>query len=107
MVKFTYVELDKIVVEEGVRKTPGEEKSLEELADSIAKHGMLQPILVEPTEQEDTYRLLIGERRLRAAKMAGLATVPAHVLDESLKPDEGLETRLVENLHREGLDPKH
>lgn len=67
MVKFAYVELDKVLVEEGVRKTPGDEKSLEELAGSIARHGMLQPILVEPTEEEDRYRLLIGERRLRAA----------------------------------------
>ena len=105
MVKLEYLEPDKILVEEGVRKTPGEEKGLEELADSIAKHGMLQPILVEPTEEEGTYKLLIGERRLRAAKMAGLETVPVHVLDEALKPDEALEARLIENLHREGLDP--
>ena len=104
MVKFSYLELDKIVVEEGLRKTPGEAKSLEDLADSIAKHGVLQPIIVEPAE-EGRYTLLIGERRLRAARMAGLDTVPAQILEEPLKPDEALETRLVENLHREAMDP--
>jgi len=87
------------------RYTFEEEKSLEELAASIARHGMLQPILVEPTEEEGRYRLLVGERRLRADKMAGLETVPVHVLEEPLKPDEALEAKLVENLHREGLDP--
>jgi len=104
MVKLEYLELDKIVVEGGLRKTPMEEKSLEELAASIARHGVLQPILVEPAG-EGRYRLLIGERRLKAAEKAGLTKVPAHILDESLKPEESLEVRLVENLHREGLDP--
>ena len=104
MVKFSYLELDRIVVEEGLRKTPLDQKSLEELADSIAKHGVLQPILVEPAEEEG-YRLLIGERRLKAARMAGLSTVPAQILEEPLKPEEALETRLVENLHREAMDP--
>ena len=101
----TEIELEKIVVEEGLRKTPLEEETLRELADSIAKHGVLQPILVESAEEEGTYKLLIGERRLRAARMAGLPTVPAQILEEPLKPDETLEKRLVENLHREGLDP--
>jgi len=60
--------------------------------------------LVEPAE-EGKYRLLIGERRLKAAVKAGLSQVPAIVLDEPLKPDEALEARLVENLQREELDP--
>jgi len=104
VVKLEYLDLESILVEEGVRKTPGDEKSLEELASSIARHGVLQPVLVEPTE-EGKYRLLIGERRLKAAVKAGLSTVPAVVLDEPLRPDEALEARLVENLQREGLDP--
>jgi len=104
MVKLEYLELDKIVVEEGLRKTPGDEKSLEELADSIRRHGVLQPIMVEPIG-EGKYRLLIGERRFRASRMAGLTTIPAQVLDEPLKPDEALESKLIENLHREDLDP--
>jgi len=104
VVRFEYLDLDSILVGEGVRKTPGDEKSLEELASSIARHGVLQPVLVEPAE-EGKYRLLIGERRLRAAVKAGLSQVPAVVLDEPLRADEALEARLVENLQREGLDP--
>jgi len=104
VVRFEYLDLDSILVGEGVRKTPGDEKSLEELASSIARHGVLQPVLVEPTE-EGRYKLLIGERRLKAAAKAGLSQVPAVVLDEPLRPDEALEARLVENLQREGLDP--
>jgi len=105
VVRFEYLELGSILVEEGVRKTPSDEKSLEELASSIARHGILQPVLVEPAEEEGRYRLLIGERRLKAAVKAGLSHVPAVVLDKPLRPDEALEARLVENLQREGLDP--
>jgi len=104
VVRFEYLDLDSILVGEGVRKTPGDEKSLEELASSIARHGVLQPVLVEPAE-EGRYRLLIGERRLKAAVKAGLSQVPAVVLDEPLRADEALEARLVENLQREELDP--
>jgi len=104
MVRLEYLDLDRIVVEEGLRKTPGEERSLEELAASIRRHGVLQPVLVEPIG-EGRYRLLIGERRFRAARMAGLKTIPAQVLDEPLKPEEALESKLIENLHREDLDP--
>jgi len=99
VVRFEYLDLGSILVGEGVRKTPGDEKSLEELASSIARHGVLQPVLVEPAE-EGRYRLLIGERRLKAAEKAGLSTVPAVVLDEPLRLDEALEARLVENLQR-------
>jgi len=105
LVRFEYLDLDSILVGEGVRKTPGDEKSLEELASSIARHGVLQPVLVEPAEEEGKYKLLIGERRFRAAVKVGLKSVPAIVLDEPLRADEALEARLVENLQREGLDP--
>lgn len=104
MPKLVDVELEKIVVAEGVRKS-FKEKPFAELVASIAKHGVLQPILVEPTGEGGKYRLLIGERRLRAAEKAGLKAVPAIILEEPLKPDEALETRLIENLHREDLDP--
>jgi len=105
MVRFDYLDLNSIVLGEGLRKTPGDEASLRELADSIARHGVLQPILVEPTGEEGKYHLLIGERRFRAARMAGLEKVPAIILDEPLGPEETLETRLIENLHREDIDP--
>lgn len=78
------------------------EDTLRELADSVRKHGVVQPIVVRllPT---GGYGLIAGERRLRAARMAGLETVPAIVREA----DEGgaLELALVENLQREDLNP--
>lgn len=77
------------------------EESLKELADSIREKGLLQPLLVRP--QGDGYELVAGERRYRAALMAGLQEVPAVVKD--LTDREALELALVENLQREDLSP--
>ena len=102
MAKLVNLKLEDITVGEGVRKTVDEE-SIGELSASFAEHGAPQPILVQPREED--YELLIGERRLMAAKQAGLEIIPALVLDEALKPEEAIETRLIENLQREDLDP--
>ena len=77
------------------------EEELASLTASIREHGVLQPILV--TELVDGYRLVAGERRVRAAQAAGLDRVPAIIrqLDEQAQ----LEVALVENLQREDLDP--
>jgi len=74
---------------------------LETLAESIRVHGVIQPILV--TETLDGYRLVAGERRVRAAEMAGLDRIPAVV--RQLADREQLELALVENLQREDLGP--
>ena len=103
MARLEELGLDLIDATEGPRKTL-EKEPLDELVASIAQHGVLQPLVVEPGE-EGRYRLQIGRRRLAAARMAGLETVPALVLDSPLGPEESLEVRLVENLHREDLDP--
>ena len=103
MVRLSDVKLDQIVVEDRIRKT-FDDDSIKELASSIERHGILQPITVEP-RPDGTYTLLIGERRLIAAKRAGIDVVPVIVMDGELKPDETVEARLIENLHREGLDP--
>ena len=104
MRRFSEVKVDEIVVEEDrIRKT-FDEDSMKELASSIERHGILQPITVQP-RSDGTYTLLIGERRFMAAKRAGANVVPVIVMDEKLKPDETVEARLIENLHREGLDP--
>ena len=103
MVRFEDLRIDQIDVEEGIRHTL-EEEPLEELAASIAQHGVLQPIVVEPGE-EGRYNLQIGRRRLEAAKMAGLEKVPAIILDSPIGAEESLAVRLVENIHREDLDP--
>ncbi len=79
-----------------------EESALEELASSIREHGVLQPILVRPTGR-DTYQLVAGERRWRAARRAGLATIPALV--EELDDDTAMEIAVIENLQREDLSP--
>jgi len=103
MVRLEDLNIEQIDVVEGLRQTL-EKESLVELAASISEHGVLQPIVVEPGE-EGRCRLQIGRRRLAAARMAGLETVPALVLDSPLGPEESLEVRLVENIHREDLDP--
>ena len=79
-----------------------EESALEELASSIREHGVLQPILVRPRGR-DQYQLVAGERRWRAARRAGLLTIPALV--EELDDDSALEIAVIENLQREDLSP--
>ncbi len=79
-----------------------EESALEELASSIREHGVLQPILVRPAGR-DQYQLVAGERRWRAARRAGLPTIPALV--EELDDDAAMEIAVIENLQREDLSP--
>lgn len=76
---------------------------LEELSTSIREHGVLQPLVVTPAPDGRGYLLIAGERRLQAARLAGLKAVPVVVrlADER----QGLELALVENLQREDLDP--
>jgi ParB family transcriptional regulator, chromosome partitioning protein len=76
-------------------------EALEALADSIGRHGVIQPILV--TETADGYQLVAGERRLQAAEMAGLQVIPAVV--RHAVPREQLELALVENIQRADLNP--
>jgi len=78
-----------------------DEEALEVLARSVARHGLLQPLLVRRVD--GGYELIAGERRLRAAKRAGLTTVPAILRDGP--PGERLELALIENLQRENLTP--
>jgi len=77
-----------------------DDAALADLAASIAEHGVLQPILV--TETIDGYRLVAGERRVRASRLAGLERIPAIVRE--LAEQDQLELALVENIQREDLD---
>jgi ParB family chromosome partitioning protein len=79
------------------------EASIEELTQSVREHGIVQPIVVTRTS-ESHYRLIAGERRLRAAQRAGLQTVPA-VIKELLKEGDSLQIALIENIQREDLNP--
>ena len=103
MVRFENLNIETIDVEEGIRQSLDKEP-LDELAKSIALHGILQPLVVEPGD-EGRYKLQIGKRRMAAAKMLGLKKVPAIVLEGTLNPEDSLAMRLVENIHREDLDP--
>ena len=82
------------------RKYFNEEK-LKELATSIEQHGVIQPIIVK--KEGERYKIIAGERRYRAARLAGLNEVPVIVRD--MDEQETLEVSLIENLHREDLNP--
>lgn len=77
------------------------EDSLLELSESIKLHGIVQPLVV--AKQKDYYEIIAGERRWRAAKMAGLKEVPVVIKDYS--PQEIMEVALIENIQREDLNP--
>jgi len=78
-----------------------DEQALNELANSIKKHGILQPLVVSP--KGDYYELIAGERRLRASKLAGLKNVPVIIREAS--EHEKLEVALIENVQRANLNP--
>lgn len=78
------------------------EASLDELARSVREHGIVQPLVV--TRQGERFRLIAGERRFRAAKKAGLTTVPV-VIKELAQEGDLLEIALIENIQREDLNP--
>lgn len=79
-----------------------DETSLEELAASIREHGVLQPVLVRPVG-DNRFQLIAGERRWRASKIAGHATIPALV--EDIDDSTALEISIIENLQREDISP--
>ena len=78
-----------------------DQEQMEELAESIKLHGVLQPLLVQ--KKDGLYEIIAGERRWRAAKLAGLKEVP--VVIRQYTPQESMEVALIENLQREDLNP--
>ena len=78
-----------------------DQEQLEELADSIRKYGVLQPLLVQ--KKGESYEIIAGERRWRAAKLAGLKTIPVVIREYS--PQQAMEIALIENVQREDLNP--
>ena len=83
-------------------RTKMDQQALAELAASIRSQGLMQPVLVRPVDR-DLYELIAGERRWRAAQMAGLAEVPALVRE--VPDDSALAMSLIENIQRENLNP--
>ena len=79
-----------------------DEEALKELADSIREHGIIQPVIAEEVG-DGTYFIIAGERRTRAARLAGLSTVP--VILKKFSEERKLEVALIENIQRENLNP--
>jgi ParB family chromosome partitioning protein len=84
-------------------RTRMDEGSLYELAESIRSQGVMQPILVRPLAEPGRYEIIAGERRFRAAKLAGLAEVP--VLVKAVADEAAAVMALIENIQREDLNP--
>ncbi len=98
----TVLRLSQIEPDKNQPRKHFEEDAMEQLASSIKAHGLIQPIIVTPIDS-DRYRIIAGERRWRACRMAGLEEVP--VLIREYSPQEISEISLIENLQREDLNP--
>jgi ParB family chromosome partitioning protein len=95
------IELGRITPGPQQPRTVFNEEALKELAASITEKGVLQPVLVRRTESG--FSLIAGERRFRAAKLAGLASIPALVREA--EPEDALEISIIENIQRQDLGP--
>jgi ParB family chromosome partitioning protein len=96
------IPLDKLSANPNQPRKDFDEEALKELADSIREHGIIQPLLVEETG-DGAYVIIAGERRSRAARMAGLTEVPA--LIRSYTDEQRMEISLIENIQRADLNP--
>jgi ParB family chromosome partitioning protein len=95
------ISLEEIIPNEGQPRKTFYEDSLQELAQSIKERGVLEPIVVRP--KDGKYEIVMGERRCRAARMAGLSEIPA-VVREMSDEDVACDS-LLENFQREDLNP--
>ena len=98
---FVTVKISKVIPNTSQPRTEFDEASLKELSESIARYGVIQPLLVQ--KKDDYYEIIAGERRWRAAKLAGLKEVPVVIKDYSAQ--ETLEVSLIENIQRDDLNP--
>ena len=102
MVSTSTLPINEIIPNKEQPRKTFDEGALQELADSITVHGVLQPLLVRPL-LSGGYQLIAGERRWRASRMAGLKEVP--VIISELSDSEAMEIAIIENLQREDLNP--
>jgi ParB family chromosome partitioning protein len=100
--KLREIDIDRIVPNAQQPRKRFNEESLNELADSIRVHGVIQPVVVQQLP-DNFYQLVAGERRWRAAQLAGLVRLPALVREAG--SNSSLEIALIENLQREDLNP--
>ena len=97
------IDLDRISPNRRQPRSSFDDDSLNELAESMRRQGVLQPVVVRVREADGGFELVAGERRWRAAQIAGLLKIPAVVRD--VADDQLLELALIENLQREDLNP--
>ena len=97
----TVVKISKVEPNKSQPRKNFNEDTLQELADSIRQFGVIQPLIVQ--KRDDYYEIIAGERRWRAAKLAGLKEVPVIIKDYS--DEEMMEIALIENIQREDLNP--
>jgi len=98
-----FIAVDKVLANPRQPRDNFDEEGLQELANSIREHGILQPLIVTHETDSELYMLVAGERRLRAAQLAGLEAVP--VVVREVTEQERLELALIENLQRSDLSP--
>ena len=103
MDSISLIEFESIITEEQVRKDFNEER-LNELAASIKAHGVIEPLIVKETKELNKYLLIAGERRFRAAKIAGLKNVPC-IIKYDINDEDIIILQLIENGQREDLNP--
>jgi len=99
--RYAEIEVEKVRPNPQQPRTMFDDQAIEELARSIRETGIIQPILVVP--EEDHYKIIVGERRWRAAQKAGLKSVPAII--RNIAREKQMEIPLIENMHREDLNP--
>jgi ParB family chromosome partitioning protein len=99
--RFAEIEIDEIRPNPFQPRMRFDDESIDELANSIRESGVVQPVVVTP--EEDHYKIIVGERRWRAAQKAGLRKIP--VLIRNIPKEKQLEISLIENIHREELNP--
>jgi ParB family chromosome partitioning protein len=98
--RFAELELEEIKPNPFQPRVKFDDQTIEELAQSIKETGIVQPVIVVP--EDDHYKIIVGERRWRAAQKAGLRKIP--VLIRNIPKDKQLEVSLIENIHREDLN---
>ena len=99
------VPIEQVIPDPSQPRTEFNEDALQELSASFASKGQLQPIRVRWLENEGKWTIIAGERRWRAAQMAGMATIDCYFHDGGLTPSEILEEQIIENLQRRSLQP--
>lgn len=100
---YKFIDIDRIYPNKDQPRTHFEDEKIQELAESIKANGLLQPIVVRPLGKFHQYQIVVGERRYRACRLAGLKEIP--VLVQKMDDNQTANAALVENIQREDLSP--